>query len=167
MNRAIFRSALLLLSIATFVTLPIAFAGTPVLNAVVPPEDFVGEQFCFDAGLTNSGSTSYGPYYQIITKPDYDLASADFIGLGLPVTSVGTFPAAPGNQLSDPFSGQVITGPEGGELNVVRYPVGSVVTGQPSLDMTLCVDLAATATINVLETDAIERVLPRHHGQFG
>ncbi|MCR9278272.1 MAG: OmpA family protein [Pseudomonadaceae bacterium] len=132
------------------------YADTPNLSAAPPAEAFVGEEFCFDAGITNSGSAGYGPYHQIITKPDYTLASADFIGLALSPITVGTFPAAPGNQLTDPVSGLDVTGPEGGTLYAVRYPVGSVVTGQPSLEMELCIDVDAAATIDVLETDAFE-----------
>ncbi len=136
----------------------LARADTPVISANPPVEDFVGETFCFDAGWTNSGTTGFGPYYQIITQADYSLSSADLIGLGLTPISAGTFPASPGNELTDPISGLTVSGPEGGELHVVRYPVGSVVSGQPSLDMTLCIDVDPSATVNVLQADAVELI---------
>ncbi|NKC00024.1 MAG: hypothetical protein GKR90_16205 [Pseudomonadales bacterium] len=132
-------------------------ADTPTLSASPPTSDFVGEAFCFDAGLTNSGTPGFGPYHQIITQPDFTLSSADFLGLGLTPISVGTF-ALPSNQLIDPISGQTVTGPTGGELNVVRYPIGSVVAGQPSLDMTLCMDVDTNAVIDVLQSGAFEIV---------
>ncbi|MEM7001492.1 MAG: hypothetical protein AAF529_11950, partial [Pseudomonadota bacterium] len=154
-NRGLTRS---LLGAALLIAALPAIGDTPTLSATPPAEDFVGETFCFDAELTNVGSTGYGPYYQVITKPDYLLDSATFLGTTLTPINVGTFPAAPGNQLTDPISGDPVTGPDGGELYVVRYPIGSVVTGQPSLDMNLCIDVDANATINVLETDAVELV---------
>lgn len=142
----------------------VGHADTPSLAGGPPAEEFVGEQFCFDAGLTNAGTPGYGPYLQVITKPGYSLAQADFLGLMLTPTNVGTFPAAPGNTLTDPVSELDVTGPEGGELHIVRYPIGSVVAGQPSLDVELCIDVDTNEVVDVLNPDAIE-IVPAY--EFG
>ena len=127
-----------------------AYAQTPTLAASPPSEGFVGEPSCFTAGFTNSGANpGFGPYYQVVTQDQYTLSSASFVMLNQSITTVGVFPAAPGNQLTDPFSGELVTGDEGSTLSVVRYPIGSVVAGQPSLDLTLCIDVDSAAPIDV------------------
>lgn len=149
---------LLSLGIVVIIQSHQVLADTPVLTASPPAESFVGETFCFDAGLTNTGSNGFGPYYQVITQPGYTLSSASFIGVSQAITNVGTFPSSPANQLLDPVSEQQVTGPDGGQLSVVRYPVSSVVVGQPSLEMNLCFSVDASEPINVLQADAFELV---------
>ncbi|MEL7311652.1 MAG: OmpA family protein [Pseudomonadota bacterium] len=134
-----------------------AWAGTPVVTTTPPTESFVGEQFCFNAALTNAdpSETGFSPYYRVVLSPDLTLASSSFVGNALSFNTEGVFPAAPGNELTDSVTGELVTGPEGSTLYTVEYPIGSVTSGSPPLDMELCVDVDVNATENVLLSDAI------------
>ena len=150
------RKAILALTIfasGIFTSVGAAAAATPTLNFIAPVEGFVGESFCTEADLTNADDPGYGPYYQIITAPGYSLSSADFLGSPVVNTLVGTF-SGPSNELTDPLSDTTVTGPTGGQLRVVEYPVGSVVAGQPALTMDLCFAVDPGETIDVLRSDA-------------
>lgn len=132
-----------------------AQAASPQLASALPTESFVGETVCFDNDLTNAGTPGFGPYLRLETQPDLALDSASFVGLSLTPTSVGVFPAAPGNTLTDPISGDSVTGTPGSTFSVIRYPVGSVVAGAPPLMMQLCLAVEANAAIDILQTSAI------------
>ncbi len=106
-------------------------AQTPNVTLNLPAENFVGEQFCFSAEIFNTGNPGYGPYFRLILPPQITLDSATFLNLGVSTTTVGVFPPAPGNQLTDPVINQPVTGTPGYTLIIVKLPIGSVVAGGP------------------------------------
>ena len=118
----------------------------------VPAEQFVGEQFCFTATLTTTADTGYGPYFQLFLKPDFDLASATLFGSAASATLVGTFPSI----TTDPISGDPVSGEPGARYYNIQLPVGSVTNGSAPLNTSICIDLDATATPNVLQNNAIQ-----------
>jgi len=123
-----------------------AMAQTPVVTNGIPASGASGEQFTFDIGFSNgSGGPGYGPYVRLVLDPGLSLDAAQYAGTSVAVTNVGTFPAAPGNMLTDPKTGDMVTGPEGGTLLLLGLPLGSVVTGGPDIDIatTLTIDMAA------------------------
>lgn len=139
-------------------------AATPISATSPPIEGLVGEAFCFDASLSNSGTTGFGPYYQIVTKPGYTLSSADFIMNPLAITNVGTFPSSAPFEVTDPLSETDVTGPADGELYTIQFPIGSLVTGQPALNVTLCFDVDSAEVVNVAEPNAFELVPVYQYG---
>ena len=122
-------------------------AQTPVVTNGTPAESFAGEQFCFDIGWDNVGTPGFGPYHRLILPPEISLDSATYLGLGITTTAVGTFPAAPGNQLTDPRTGSVVTGPEGNTLILLILPLGSVVTNGPTIVTKVCATISTTAAV--------------------
>ena len=118
----------------------------PAMTGGPPAENFIGEGFCFDTTISNpGGDPGYGPYLRLIVPPGmtFDSASVfelDLDGLGL-ITDVGVFPAAPGNQLVDPLTGTLVTGPEGARFYTLMAPVGSVVFGQPDTVFSICMTI--------------------------
>ncbi len=138
-------------------------APLPTVAGNANPSPLIGESACFNADFSNTGGSNpatdigYGPYYQLILKPDISLDSTGFFGSSIH-TLVGTFPAAPGNQLTDPFSNQLVTGQEGGQLFVLEIPIGSVAQGQPALSTEICL------TVNNNNPEVID---PANHSVVG
>jgi uncharacterized repeat protein (TIGR01451 family) len=136
-----------------------AGAGLPQLTASVPTDAFVGEEFCFSTSFTNGdpGELGFGPYYRLIVGDDFTINSASFLGASLSPQLVGSFgaPPPPGNELTDPISGDPVTGTQNSKFYVVRYPIGSVTSTSPPLDLDVCVSVAADAVINVAQNDAV------------
>lgn len=124
-----------------------AAAQTPQIDQTLPAESFLGEPFCFETNFTNAGAPGYGPYLRVELPADLTLDSATVFGTGGGITNVGTFPAAPGNQLTDPITGQTVTGTPGNSLLVLTYPVGSVVDGGPDLPIDICLTIDPGATV--------------------
>lgn len=123
-----------------------AMAQVPVVTNGIPALGASGEQITFDIGFANgSGGPGYGPYVRLVLDPGLSLDAAQYAGSSVTVTNVGTFPAAPGNMLTDPKTGDMVTGPEGGTLLLLVLPLGSVVTGGPDIDVatTLTIDMSA------------------------
>jgi len=118
----------------------------------MPTENFVGEQFCITATLTNTGTTGYGPYYQLFLKPDFALASAEIFGSAVATTLVGTFPSV----TTDPISGEPVSGPAGSSFYTLEPPVGSVTNGGAPLNTIICIDVVAGAAPDVLQNDAVQ-----------
>ena len=125
------------------------YAQTPTVSLNLPAENFVGEQFCFSAEITNSGTPGYGPYLRLELPPQITLASATFLNLGVSMTTVGVFPPAPGNQLTDPVINQPVTGTPGYTLIIIKLPIGSVVAGGPPLVVEMCATISTTARVGV------------------
>jgi len=124
---------------------PVATVGNGV-----PAESFAGEQFCYTLSFNNTGSApGFGPYFRLILPPDISFDSATFLGTPVATTTVGVFPASPGNQLTDPRTGTPVTGPDGGTLVILVLPLGSVVPGGPSLDTEVCLTISTAATVGV------------------
>jgi len=124
-----------------------ANAQTPQITQTVPAESFLGEQFCFTTNFTNSGPPGFGPYLRLELAPELSLDSATIFGTGGGITTVGVFPAAPGNQLTDPVINQTVTGTQGNSLHILTYPVGSVVDGGPDLPIEICLTIDPAATV--------------------
>lgn len=135
-------------ALAFSLLLPVtARAMSPVVNISIPTEGFVGESFCGDANFSNVGSPGYGPYLRVVLPPDISFDAATFVGSATNTQTVGTFPAAPGNQLEDPYSMDMVTGPDGGTLILIELPLGSVVSGGPMLTVNFCATITNGATI--------------------
>ena len=134
-------------------------AGVAILNAQhalsqvaeldenLPSNSFLGEQFCFQTNFSNLGPPGFGPYIRLDLPPDLAFGSATIFGVGGSVTDVGIFPAAPGNQLTDPRIDQPVTGASGNNLFILTFPVGSVVQGGPDLPIEICLTIDPSAEV--------------------
>ncbi|MGB0514947.1 MAG: hypothetical protein ACPGJE_08920, partial [Wenzhouxiangellaceae bacterium] len=125
----------------------LASAQVPQITETVPGTSFLGEQFCFETNLTNSGPPGFGPYLRLELPPGLNFDSATIFGTGGSVTSVGVFPPAPGNQLTDPRIDQPVTGGPGNSLILLSFPVGSVVDGGPDLPIEICLTIDPSAEV--------------------
>lgn len=113
----------------------------------LPAESFAGEEFCFDAPLSNtSADVGYGPYLQLQLPPEITFTSATFNGAPVSSTVLGTLPTPPSG-ITDPLSSTLVTGTNGYSLLNLQPPIGSIVQGGPSLVMTICGTIDATAPI--------------------
>ncbi len=125
------------------------FSQTPSIVNNTPAESFLAEQFCFDANFSNSGTPGFGPYFLVVLDPGLTFDSATVFGNSAQVEAVGTFPAPPGNQLTDPISGNPVTGPENGTMTIVVLPVGSMIDGAPDLVTEVCLTIEPAAVVGV------------------
>lgn len=124
-----------------------AQAATPVITNSPPQSAFIGESFCYDIPLTNSGTTGYGPYLRVIHDADLTFNGATFIGSNSATVNVGTFDTvANNNELEDPIIAQTVAGTEGFSFSTVDIPVGSVVTNGPDLTTNVCFTIDSNAT---------------------
>ena len=137
-------------SVALAAPIPTVNVTTGNQSGDFPPEELVGEQFCFDADFTNTGpDAGFGPYFQITLVPEFTLVSASFSDLNQSINNEGLIGPA-----TDSVSGEVINAPLGATLYTVTFPVGSVTNGSPVLSMNLCLDMDPAATVDVLIEDA-------------
>ncbi|MBE2184372.1 MAG: isopeptide-forming domain-containing fimbrial protein, partial [Anaerolineae bacterium] len=144
---------------APAIIMPLAASTPNPITGPIPQVDgaptptvevFPGTQVCWDEDFSNGGTLpGFGPYMILILDPALTFDSAEFYHLNLVPVFTGTFPAAPGNQLNDPIADEMITGPAGHTMIVLRMPVGSVVTGGPLLQTHFCVTVDSAAAINV------------------
>ncbi|WP_154223712.1 isopeptide-forming domain-containing fimbrial protein [Marinicella rhabdoformis] len=121
----------------------------PVVSPIGGLSDFPGADVCTTVSLNNTGATGYGPYFQITIPSDVAVDTVTLFGGGVTVTAVGSFPAAPGNQLTDPVTGDSVSGNEGDVLYIIQPPIGSVVSGGPPLDFDICFSIDANAPVNI------------------
>ncbi|TMO83078.1 Ig-like domain-containing protein [Pseudoalteromonas spongiae] len=128
-------------------TLSHAKAATPSVTNSLPSSSFAGEQTCFVANLTNSGTPGFGPYLRVFSDSSLNIDSAEMFGSSLNISTVGVFAATPGNQLTDPISGETVSGTGGQRFSTIVLPVGSVVTNGPDLTTTVCVSIDTGANI--------------------
>ena len=133
-------SVILVAAAAGAQTQPPAMLGGP------PAENFIGEGFCFDTAISNpGGDPGYGPYVRLTVPVGMTFNSATAFGMNLSgmglITDVGVFPAAPGNELLDPLTDTMVSGPEGAHLYLLLAPVGSVVFGQPPTVINICMTI--------------------------
>ncbi|MHC6648279.1 tandem-95 repeat protein [Alteromonas sp. HB246098] len=141
LSKAIIGTSLLLGALQT------AQAATPVITNTAPQSAFIGESFCYDIPLTNSGTTGYGPYLRVIHDADLTFNGATFIGSNSDTVNVGTFdPIANNNELEDPIIAQTVSGTQGYSFSTVDIPVGSVVTNGPDLTTNVCFTIDSNAT---------------------
>ncbi|MCH9698818.1 MAG: DUF11 domain-containing protein, partial [Gammaproteobacteria bacterium] len=122
-------------------------AAVPAITTQTPTSGFAGEQVCFDTVFTNTGSAGYAPYYRLILPPDISLDSTMYLGTSVSATTVGVFPASPGNQLTDPIIDTSVTGQEGSTFHTITLPLGSVVDGGPDITLNFCMTIASSAAI--------------------
>jgi len=123
------------------------FAATPVVDNSPPQSAFIGEAFCYDISLTNSGTTGYGPYIRVIHDADLSFNGATFIGSSSAIVNVGTFGSVTNNnELEDPIIAQTVSGTEGYSFSTVDIPVGSVVANGPELITNVCFTIDSNAT---------------------
>jgi len=122
---------------------------TPTVDPINDETGFPGGGFCIEAPISNSGPPGFGPYLQIVVPPGLTFDSASLFGSGVSVTNAGVFPPAPGNQVTDSFINQQVTGPEGGTLILVQPPIGSLVDGAPALDVEICFNVDPSLPVGV------------------
>ena len=75
-----------------------AQAATPVITNSPPQSAFIGESFCYDIPLINSGTTGYGPYLRVIHDADLTFNGATFIGSNSATVNIGTFDTVANNR---------------------------------------------------------------------
>ncbi|WP_456376660.1 isopeptide-forming domain-containing fimbrial protein [Thiolapillus sp.] len=139
--RHIFAKVLLLLAM---VASGVVTAATPITDLNdLPADSFAGEQFCFDAPLSNAGTPGFGPYLRLKLPSGLSFDSASFLGAGVVTQVVGTFPP----DLTDPVTAETVTGPAGYTFITLQPPVGSLVTGAPAIDINICATIDQTAAI--------------------
>ena len=127
-----------------------SWGQTPTLSGGPGAQTVLDENpVSFTFTLNNIGPPGYGPYIRLILEPGLNFSGATSFGVAAATQMVGTFPASPGNQLTDPVTGQIVTGPPGATLTILTYAVGSVVAGGPDLDMTVTATLDPGVTIGV------------------
>ena len=139
--RHIFTKVLLLLALLASGAVAAATPVTDLNN--LPAESFAGEQFCFDAPLSNSGTPGFGPYLRLKLPPGISFDSASFLGAGVATQVVGIFPP----DLVDPISGETVTGPAGYTFITLQPPISSLVTGAPAININICATIDQTAEI--------------------
>lgn len=127
----------------------VAQSQTPMLAPIADESGFPGSEVCVTASVTNAGPPGYGPYLRITIPSDVVINSANLFGSNVSINTVGVFPPAPGNQLTDPITGETITGNDGDVFYVIQPPIGSVVAGGVPLDIVLCLGIEANAPVNV------------------
>ena len=138
--------------------LPYNFAQIPTVTTDLPAtgfESFVGEQFCFEAVFTNTGPPGYGPYYQFIFDPELSIDSTTFLGssISFDPDPADTFPIS--GMLTDPVTGDPVTGPVGHKFTTISLPIGSLVTGAPQIPTDICLTIDNGTTINTPLVDAV------------
>jgi len=122
-------------------------AATPVVTNSPPQSAFIGETFCYDVSLSNTGTTGYGPYFRVIHDADLTFNDATFIGSNSATVNVGIFDTvANNNELEDPITAQTVAGTEGFSFSTVDIPVGSVVANGPNLTTNVCFTIDSNAT---------------------
>ncbi len=124
-----------------------ALGQTPTVQPIGDVSEFAGSQVCVDAPLVNSGAPGFGPYIQLIVPIGVTFDSAEIFGSSATITNIGTFPPAPGNQLTDTIIDASVTAPEGFQLILIQPPIGSLVDGAPALNLNLCFSIDPTAVI--------------------
>ncbi len=147
-KRSFLCAAVALILLVCLAPLP-AYPQTPVAINGAPSASFAGEQFDFDVDLTNTGGPGFGPYHRLILPPDITFDSATYLGSGITTNNLGTFNSASGNQLTDPRTGSIVTGPEGGTLILLVLPLGSVVQGGPAITTNIYAMISTAAIVGV------------------
>lgn len=138
-------------SISSFVLFLVLSGNTiaqaPAINlSGLPADPLIGENACFDAEFSNSAATiGYGPYLVVTYPPNLDVESVKFINVNASVEDLGTF--GPTGQLTDPVTGNTITGLENGKAYLYRYPIGAVANTSPTFALTICTKPSASAEI--------------------
>jgi len=127
----------------------LSYAQVPTTVPAADSEAFPGSQICTNVEFQNTGAPGYGPYLRLSVPVGLSYSGTTLFWLNVPTTSVGVFPAAPGNQLTDPITGQTVTGNPGDSFYVIQPQIGSVVAGGPPLTFNVCLDIDTTATVNV------------------
>jgi uncharacterized repeat protein (TIGR01451 family) len=108
----------------------------------------IGEQFCVDAGFSNTDSnTGFGPYLTIIVEPEIQGLSVEFVDIAPKLEQIGVFDGS--GVLVDPITGANLSGVDGGSAWTARYPLGSIDQGQPALVMSICAVVEPGAPIDV------------------
>ena len=164
---------LVTINLIFFKPIPVLAAATPSVALGLPLEVMIGENFSFSTTFSNTGSsTGYGPYIDLVspvTGTDgagaalyygINFTSATYLGTSV-VASQLTFPVsgtgctAGQTQVTHPYAvntmnaKQVVCGIPGDKLVVSQLPVGSFVSSQPDLNVTVNVTLSNFADVGV------------------
>ena len=99
----------------------------------LPATPLIGEAFCVDAGFSNlETDTGYGPYLLAIVDPGIERLSVSFVDIPPRLEKIGDFDTT--GLLTDPITGDPLTGAPGGSAWIARFPVGSVDLTGPRAD---------------------------------
>jgi len=144
--RVILFTLLSLFASSVLATSPAPTAIIAIGNAASP---LIGSQACFSVDITNGGSdTGFGPYFRLILPTDLTFASASFLGQAITSDVLGTFPAAPNNQIADTRAGnENISGDEDYSLINLVLPLGSLSNGGPTITTNICIDVSTSAKL--------------------
>ncbi|MFM1932129.1 MAG: hypothetical protein RL226_1432, partial [Bacteroidota bacterium] len=141
-------------------------AQVPVSSFSVTPENLINEEFCSQITLENTGNAGYQPYIRLFLPPQITASSLEVQMLGNPVTDVVTVGTFSGSTLDDPNlqeedPNNLVSGPAGYVWLNVNLPVGSLIEGAITLDVSLCATLngpGVTADVPLtLETQVVYR----------
>jgi len=143
------------------------YAPVPSVSLSMPDPIMLGEDFTFTATFENPGSTGYGPFIDMVfpvngadgaagtqTPDGIDFVSATYLGVAVE-TRVLTFDAS-GNA-THPYARDaagnywVVTGTPGDKLVVMRLPFGSVVAGQPPIDVKITAHMSNLADLGTAQ----------------
>ncbi|WP_394148224.1 Ig-like domain-containing protein [Shewanella atlantica] len=139
-------STLFISFFSSLLTQASAHAATPALTNGLPAASFAGEQVCFDVGFSNSDTTpGFGPYIRLDFPSEITLDSASFLGSGVTVTNVGSFPVS--GSLTDPKTGSIVSSEQGRGLSLLTLPLGSVVKDGPELAVNVCATLDTSVVV--------------------
>ncbi|MFN3203019.1 MAG: OmpA family protein [Bradymonadia bacterium] len=141
-----------------------ASAQTPTCNLELDFEStttpLVGDGVELAITLDNTGNAAgFGPGVALFAPPGFSLSSAEALGLPARVVNGGVFPAAPGNQLPHPITGQPVTGPEGFTLYHLQVPVSGLAADAPEALIEARFDIAPdtpTSTVDIGVTCAFD-----------
>lgn len=145
---------------------PTPATAYPAVDVKVKGEEFpdfalIGEQFCYTALVKNVGGTvGFGPYLQLVLPPGLEFVGAALPGLNSAnsaanSSSAQTYPLAnpapllvgtfdqnstnpPPLKLEDPVSKQLVMGEHGGQLYIIRLPIGSLYAAEEGIPVKIC-----------------------------
>jgi uncharacterized repeat protein (TIGR01451 family)/fimbrial isopeptide formation D2 family protein len=127
---------------------PFGFGGGPTgpeATLDVPPSSLIGQSVSFGVTFDNTDASivGYGPFVQLVfpangtdgaggtdTPDGLTFTSATLLGATLPA-STQIFP--PSGTLTNPLTGQSVTGTPGDQLVILELPFGSFTPAQPAL----------------------------------
>jgi uncharacterized repeat protein (TIGR01451 family) len=113
------------------------------------PQPFLGESFSSTVSIgRGAAGTAYAPAFEVMVPPNLTLTAASGLGQALTLQSVGTFPGtAPATgTLTNPLTREVVTGPGGFRLFLVRYPLSGLNSGIGTQTATLTFQVASSPT---------------------
>jgi uncharacterized repeat protein (TIGR01451 family)/fimbrial isopeptide formation D2 family protein len=114
----------------------------------------VGETFTATVSLDNSAvgvNSGFAPAVELFVPPGLTVTAATAIGLPVSVQNLGVFAGSP---ITNPVTGEAITGTAGETFYLLRYPVSQQSTSQPSLDMAITYQVTTSSPLTLRTSTA-------------